>query len=181
MSYSTIMALWPGTERIEYWDEFRNSHGTATHVWDAMFNRYCQKKHEYDSWLSRGNDKEFWNLANREDIPMVHRTVFALTFDGAYIAAEHFEKAANDIERFFKDFPVKPTYVNHWPAIISFLRSKPECPAVGFYWTSCGENFWKRSYFHKEEDGDIDEDRPKPFDWSKAWSLYEEMTEPIEA
>jgi hypothetical protein len=172
MSYSEIKGLWPLENRIEVWEEFRNSHGTAPVIWDAMSQKYLGM--EPFAYMHDRSDA-LWKLSDRGDIPLAHRAVLAMTFDRAYVAKEDYLRAAKDIWTFLADLPPDPKYVNHWPAIARFFEGDPDCPAVGFYWTSCGDDFWE---LPRSED---DDETVLPFDWSECWDVYSELDKQMAA
>ena len=164
MSYTEIYHLWPGTNQIESEMGLQNSHGSAPHVWGKMCIKYLDRPNEND-WLFKS--AEIWPLVKDPRVSKTDRVVLALTFDGAYIAKKDYKTAAQDIRGFFERYPIKKEYVNHWPTIIKHLESDPDCPAIGFYWTSCGDDFWELPTNDEgEEEGD--------FNWSNAFDVYEE-------
>jgi hypothetical protein len=172
MSSTTIKAIYPG-ERHEDIEVLRNSWGTAPIVWDAMFKAYVPSKHEYDSWLM-DRDGRLWAMYDRQDIPLNHRVVLALTFDRAYVLKKDYARAAADLRKFFADFPLaEDRGVNHWPHIIALFESDPAHPAIGFYWTSVSEDPFEGPWNEEREE----HDQP---DWAKCWSLYDEVDAPDE-
>lgn len=173
MSYSTIKAVYPG-KKVEDIEDLRNSWGTATIVWDALFKKYVPKKHEYDSWLLSASDDRLWKLVDRDDIPANHRLVLAMTFDRAYVLKRDYARAAADLRRFFNDFPVDGARVNHWPHIVALFESDPEFPAIGFRWTSVSRDPFLGPYNEEKDDCD-------PLDWTTCWSLYDEIDAAIDA
>lgn len=186
MSYSQMLALFPNTDKdYEVIEEFNNSWGTLPVVWSFMYDKYypVHKKSSHSMWLMDFmKDPNLSSLFKDLNIPVAHRAVFACTFDGAYIWADDYIKFAEDIESFLDDLSSRSipyTMVNHWPRIARNLRNIVDlnrCPAVGFYFSSCGDNIWKRSHYFDPNTGDIDESRSKkPFDWSKTWSIYDEI------
>ena len=167
MSSTAIKALWPG-EKTEDLMELRNSHGSAPIVWSAMCVRYLNQSSS--SWLF--NSDKLWPLARNSSVPEVHRMVLAMTYDNVCILKKDYARAAKDIRQFLLDFSKENEGgVNHWPAIAAMFESDPDCPAIGFHWTSVNSDPWEGPW-------DEEKDEPGQFDWSQAWSLYDSFSKP---
>ena len=163
MSYTTIIAVFPGDKAVCS-NELRNSHGSAPVVWDALSKRYLG----WDIWM-RADMSDLWNLWKDKSIPEAHRAVLMMTFDKAYVAREHYKRAANDIDKFLADFPEDPNKVNHWPAIaIMFHNELTGIPGTGFWHTSVSENPFAGRWNDEKEEYD-------PPDWSEIYSIYDEL------
>jgi len=52
MSYAQLIIFKEG--KANGGVEYRNAWGGSARIWDALFNSYVPKKHEYDSWLAHG-------------------------------------------------------------------------------------------------------------------------------
>ena len=165
MSYSTLMMVWPG-EKVECGPELSNSWGTAPVIWDLMAKMYLGKDVVAILDMERVCD-----LARREDIAKSVRAVLRMTFDNAYIKRANYVRASRDIGEFFDFFTVNDDVVNHWPKIQEFLDSDPDVPAIGFWATSVSD-----CPFMGDGDEEYDGDAYTPFDWSRAWEVYEEST-----
>ena len=170
MSYSVMYGLDLGTDKVESIKEFRNSHGTASLLWSCLCHKYWGYKNRH-KWLF--DSDEFWKLIYRPDMSVAHKTALSITFDYAYIPKEYFKRAADDLAQTLKDCPPSTDCVNHWPVIIDTLQGNIEYPAVGFYWTSCGEDVWKPRWTEDDEGNEV----AIPADWSKAWSVYDKIRE----
>lgn len=173
MSYTSILKLWPGTVRsAEVLREFPNSYGSGPLVWCVMGRRWLGFKQS--GWLF---DKEgrIWQLAHDRAIPERQRAVLAMTFDKAYIAAEHYERAVVDIRAFLTDFAatINPDHANHWPAIADLLEVRPDCPAIGFNITSVAESLWQGEWNDKTEEHD------EMIDWTDAREVYAIIASPV--
>lgn len=162
MSYTTVIAVWPG-EKSEEMEELKNGHGSGPLVWGDMSQRYLPGG-ERSSYMFR--DKELWPLANRLDIPYHHRAVLAMTYDNMIVLREHYQRAAQCIRQYLADFPDNAIYVNHWPRIAEIFESNPDCPAIGLHLTSVCENPFSGGWNEETEEYD------QP-DWSKFWSVFE--------
>jgi hypothetical protein len=162
MSYTTIKSVWPG-ERADDIEELRNSHGSAPVIWGDMGQRYLGCGRFEVMWGS--NADNLWPLWKRKDIPLHHRAVLALTYDNVLLMKADYARAAADIRAYMKDFPPQSGYVNHWSRIAEILESSPDCPAIGFHWTSVCEDPFQGDYNEDREDYD------QP-DWSKYWDMY---------
>lgn len=160
MSSTTIKAIWPG-EKAKGIAELRNAWGSAPFVWDAMCARYLG-----GNWLSQSD--KLWPLWKDPRAPENQRAVLALTFDKMYLLKKDYTRAAADIRQFLADFPSNSERVNHWPAIAELLESDPDYPAIGFHMTSVAEDPWRGQYNEDADDYD-------PIDWSRAWSIYDEL------
>ncbi|WP_336709944.1 MULTISPECIES: hypothetical protein [unclassified Cedecea] len=164
MSYTTIIAVWPG-EKSECLEELQNGFGSGPLVWGDMCQRYLRDGKRNDYMF---RDNELWPLANRLDIPYHHRAVLAMTYDRMFVKREHYSQAAQCIRKYLADFPVNENYVNHWPRIAELFESDPDYPAIALWLTSVCEN-----PFHGEWNEDADDyDQP---DWSKYWSLFDDL------
>ena len=92
MSYTTVIRVWPG-KKSETAEEFRNAWGSGPVIWNDMAIRYLRTApHGYMACIDK-----LWPLANREDIPLHHRAVLAMTYDRMYILKEHYSRAAEYI------------------------------------------------------------------------------------
>ena len=111
---------------------------------------------------------KLWPLANREDIPLHHRAVLAMTYDWMYVLKEHYSRAAEYIRLYLADFPPNEATVNHWPAIAELFEGNTDCPAIGLWLTSVCED-----PFAGEWDDEAEE-YSQP-DWSRYWSLFDHL------
>ena len=171
MTCTTVYALTPGqpVDGFRKLTELRNSWGSAPVVWMAMFARYVDRGDPElpgSGFMFRLG--ELWPLWRRSDIPAPFRAVLGMTYDNAYIERADYSRAAADIRSFLKEFPVDPTYENHWPRIAEIFESAPDCAAIGFNWTSVNRNPF-------EGDWDEESDQPGPTEWSTKWSFYQEF------
>lgn len=162
MSYTTIKAVWP-EEKSQDLLELHNAHGAAPVVWNEIAKRYLGlKDYEYSFHCD-----ELWPLYMRQDMPDHQRAVLMMTFDNVLVMKPDYKQAAADIRAFLTDFPQRDGYVNHWPEIAALFDSNPDCPAIGFYMTSVGEDPFQGPY----NDDTDDYDQP---DWSVYWNIYAE-------
>lgn len=160
MSTTTIKSVWPG-EKAEDLRELRNSHGSAPVVWNEIAKHYLGLKDlEYIF-----HDEAVWPLYKRADMPSHHRNVLLMTYDRAMVLKPNYKQAAADIRAFLADFPVNLDRVNHWPSIADLFDSDPDCPAIGFYMTSVGEDPFVGDWNEEAEDYDAP-------DWSQFWDVY---------
>lgn len=158
MSCTTIKAVWPG-EKAEHIASLPNAWASAPAVWGALGKRYLGS----EGAVLKDNGAAIWALAKRQYIPRSVRAVLVMTFDGAIIMRKDYAQAADDIEDAIHQLGMAKS---HWPRIADLLRSNPECPAIGFHWTSVTED-----PFHGDWNEDADQHDPP--DWSKFWSVYE--------
>ena len=168
MSYTTLIIFKDGKPNRGI--EYRNAWGGAPRIWDALFNAYVPKKHEYDTWVTSPNDRRLWDLAIREDLPMFERAVHAFTFDRFYVRSEHFGQLASDFRSFVARYPAGE-YVDHLPAWAKWLEENSGVEAVGLYGTSVGENPWHRRKTCPHCGQDIDETESIPL--SEGIEVYD--------
>lgn len=160
MSYSTILAVYPG-EKIEALDDLKNSHGSAAFVWDQLCQKYFPTVH----WMA--GIERVWKLWDNAKVPEHQRAVLGMTFDMVYIPRKDYARAAKDIQLFVTDFPA-PDRVNHWPHIASLLKSGHDHPGFAIYQTSLGDNPYQGPWNEEAEEYG-------PPDWEKLWSLYDDL------
>lgn len=166
MSHLNLYRVWPG-ERHENLVEMHNRHGGASVVWGQLFARYVDGQGENPELNFLRRPDELWPLAQRADIPQSFRRVLLMTFDDAYVLRANYAQAAADIRAFLAAFPRAARGVNHWPAIAAVFESQPDCPAIGFRWTSVCNNPFQGAW---------DEEAAcfgAP-DWSVFWDVYAE-------
>src|SRR5687767_12151161 len=109
MSYTTILHVYPG-QKVECGEELKNAWGSAPYVWDWLIKEYVNPK---GSMMYEKETKLMWKLWKRADIPEHQRAVLLMTFDRAYISKEHYQRAADDIRAFLRDY-LNENVVNHW-------------------------------------------------------------------
>lgn len=160
MSYTTILAIYPG-DHFEELEELRNAWHSAPLVWDVIWNAYGTKLHEYDSSMMAG--ERLWALYKDPRLSDAERAVFAMTFDRAFVAKEHFQRAADDVAVFMAAHNVG----GHWVRLRDIYLSNPDVPAIGLHCTSVAENPFQGAWNEDAEDYD-------PIDWSMTWSIYDE-------
>jgi hypothetical protein len=139
MSYTTMHVIDLDAKEIIDSIEYRNSHGSAPYVWDAMSKFYLH----WDFWGAK-DAQPLWDLFDKKYIKKSQRAVLGMTFDRAIIKREHFKEAADDIISFLSNFPPDPEDVNHWPSIVTRLMQLESTAqgniAIGFHMTSVSEN-----------------------------------------
>lgn len=160
MSHTTILHVYPN-DKVECGEELSNSWGSAPYIWDFMIKKYIRP----DGNIMYSKDADaLWKLWNREDIPACYRVVLMMTFDRVYVLKENYNRAANDIRDFLKDYDDKKI-VNHWHHIADVLESNPDVPAIGLWCTSVSDN-----PFHGEWDEDKEEYAPP--NWEDCHEVY---------
>jgi hypothetical protein len=142
MSYCELIAMHDGgTASIA---EYSNSYGWCAYVWNALFEKYIEKLHEYDSWLV-GDPNRVWDLAKRDDLSPAERVTLAATFDNVVVRVEDLGTVADLFDRFVEMYP-PGNYVCHLPAMAEALREIHREPAgaiaVGWYGMSVVDNPW---------------------------------------
>lgn len=176
MSYCEIISFKDGVpgESVEY----RNSHGGAAFVWNALFDTYLKDPAiEYDSWMMRAmdSDRSLWDLAKREDLPMYERAVHAATFDRAIVRAEHFKQFALDLRAFVERHrnEERVCHLLEWAAFVESCNGE----AVGFYGMSVSDNLWYEWVVDKDNE---DEGESIPYNLNtgdKHFEVYDFLKE----
>lgn len=169
MSHTTIKAIYPGIKTVDL-EELGNSYGSAPPIWEAMASRYLGVTKAYDhprkGWMQLGD--ELWDLWKRKDIAKSHRLVFMLTFDRAYVARVDYQRMAEAIRNFLKEFPPASGTTNHWDRIATLLETDPDIPGIGLYCTSVSEDPFLGSWNEEKEDYD-------PPNWDEIYDLCEQI------
>lgn len=129
--------------------ELRNSWGGAARVWDAIFEKYGTKRHEYDNWLTAATDGRLWKLWDTCDFTEFEQWVYLFTCDNALVASKDFKKLAWALREFVKAYP--PRGVCHLSAFADFLE-KSTAEAIGLYATTVTENPWLEWDEEKDEE-----------------------------
>jgi hypothetical protein len=157
MSYSTVLRVYPN-DRVEQLEELRNGWLSAPLIWDRVWNRYGEKRHEYDQAMVAG--ERLWALQRDPRLEHSERVVFCLTFDRFIVLRQDFERLAADIEAV--------DLTGHWPRICEILRAERDAPALGFWWTSVADN---------PLEGPWDEEAEEygPPDWTTVINVYDHV------
>lgn len=147
MSYSMVLAVMPD-KRPQGLQELRNAHGWGPSIWRRLLRAHGLN----ESWIiDDGGLNQLWKSI--EKLPEWQQTALVLTFDTGVIPWQAFESAAAELEEFDKQLPADPGTVNHIPAVVELLRSKPETAFIGIWGTSVTQNPF---------DGDWDEENDEP-------------------
>jgi len=167
VSYSTLQAIWPG-EKYENVREFANSHGTAPIVWTEFCVRYLHEDPYW--WLFNASkpDCKLWKCWKDTSIPEGHRAVLMFTFDHFYVEKKDYHRFAADLRSFLDSTKISANHANHWPLIAQFFEMEPQYPAVALWCTSVTSDPYEGTF-------DEEKDAYGPFDWSKCYSVYEQI------
>ncbi len=148
MSRATVYGLYPEKKEIVEIKELRNSHGSASVIWDIFLKEY----YLIESYSAGQPYMELlWPRYKDLGIPQYQRAVLMMTYDQAYIKNDYYKRAAEDIRQFLEKFPPIEGNVNHWAEIASILEEEKEAPAIGFQMTSVAENLLAEWDEEKEE------------------------------
>ena|GEM_PF-4822304 len=152
MSYCATMVLKKGD--VSDLKKYKNSWGFFAFVWDKLWDKYIEKKHEYDNWLSAGatGDTRLWDLHDDDRLKDYERQVLKMTLDYAAVRFEDLQNAADALWAFLRKYPAMDR-VCHLEGIADDLVELSESGStdvvgVGFYGTSVVENPW---YSYDEE------------------------------
>ena len=142
--------------------EIKNSHGTAPIIWNNLAQKFFG--------ISRRdfipNPEKVWPLFKDKKISQQIRATLGMTYNGCVIVKSDFEKAANDINLFLKEFPADGFYQNNWKKIQEIFESNPDCDAIGFHLNTMSENPFSAEASKKEN---------KNKELENFWHLYPEM------
>ena len=181
MSYAALITFKDGKAAGAV--EYHNAWGGSARVWDALFNAYVTKKHEYDSWINtnNGNDRRLWDLAVNTALPLFERAVHAFTFDLFYVRAEHFGRFAADLRSFAAKYPTGAG-ADHLPAWAQWFEENSSVEAVGLYETFVAENQWHRAKTCQHCGHDTDETEPVPLtEGSEVYDWLASLERPVAA
>jgi len=159
MSYGAIKGIWFGKgKHTDTLIELENSHGTSPVIWNAMASKYLGQ----NNWMMAamiGGGKRLWAIGSDKNVPKHQRAVFLFTMDRGYVLQKDYQRFAEDITKWLKDFPIPAGRVNHWPRILEFVSSDAASlpPAIGLMSTSLSDDLFE-----------------KP-DWKKLWNVYEDL------
>ena len=164
MSYTTILHVFPNN-KVECGIKLKNAWGSAPVVWDAL----CQKYLGFEPLRYVSKDLSgLWNLWRDNSVPLHNRAVLMMTFDRAYVSKTDYQRAADDIRKFLRDFPPDQKSVNHWNFIADFFSHNPEVPAIGFWCTSVSDNPFNGQYNDETEEYDAP-------DWNECRDIYRHL------
>jgi len=150
--------------------EFCNSWGGAARIWDALFETYIPKKHEYDMWMTAAQDERLWQVWKDERLRECERIAYWFCCDNALVKRENFAAMASALREFATLHPV-PGKVCHLEAYAKVFDSA-KCDAIGLHATSVCENPWY------EWDQEKDESVPYNFlTGGKHWFVFDRATE----
>lgn len=170
MSYCAIIPFIDGKPQTPV--QYKNSWGGAAHIWTALYDKYISNR-QPGGWLC-GDTDALWELANRQDLPVVERAVHAATFDYAIIKKENYKRFAEDLRTFIAKYPVsREDQICHLPAWADFIESC-EAEAIGFHGTSVSNNLWE--CFDSEKDEYVSYDLNKE---TKHFEVYEELNKEL--
>jgi hypothetical protein len=166
---STSLVEFSGSVASECY-EYRNSWGGAARIWDALYETYETKKHEYDNWLQAANDGRLWKIWEDDRVDDQERLVYLFTCDNALVQNKDFKTLAEALRHFAVKHP-RPEHICHLKAWAKVLEeSKAE--AMGLHATSVCENPW----FGWNEETDESE----PYDIAKGerhWFITDRLND----
>ncbi|WP_313434320.1 hypothetical protein [Novosphingobium sp.] len=166
MTVFTILSVSPETGAAECLLELGNSWLGGMYAWDLVWDRYGEKRHEYDvAMLNGAEGGRLWDLQHDPRLSRAERVVFCLTFTRFYVKSGDFPRLADDITEAFGGTPP-----HHWARLVALLHFQPDVPALGFWWTSVAENPFC---------GDWDEEREEyaPIDPASMVNVYDHIAD----
>ena len=127
-------------------ETFRNSWRGAAFVWRVLWDKYGEKKHEYDHFLEGAN---LTSLFKVHDAKMTEdeKIVLMSTADRVFIAGNNFLQLADAFDRFAELHPVEPDhYPCSFPEQAILLRQLhgevPKPRGVAWNQTTVNQNPW---------------------------------------
>lgn len=150
--------------------EYRNSWGGAARIWDALFEAYETKKHEYDNWLTASQDGRMWKIWEDERVDDSERLVYLFTCDNALVKNEDFKLLADALRHFTAKHPSneRVCHLAAWASVLDESKAK----FMGLHATSVCENPWFGWT------GETDESEPYDVEkGDKHWFITERLKE----
>ena len=134
--------------RIILYQEFKNSHRSASFVWSNLWKYYCKdriaelKNRDGFEYHSPASDEDFqmvWGLHKNKEINKSVRAVLMSTFDYVVLEKEYFQRYFDDVLKYAEYFPVG-SLIEQAHAILQ-LKSKN---LIGVCWnqTSVNADMW---------------------------------------
>lgn len=157
MSYTTLHLVKHGG--LEDFQEYKNSHGGAMFVWNALANKYLK---ESAFKFMFGDSAPLWAIAYDSKVSKTDRIVMATTFDRAMVRAENLLDLADRFDEFCKTYPAGNMACSLSQQSADFRKIAEDKEVLGVCWTqtSVAGDVWQVN----EEDGesmrsyDIDRD-----------------------
>lgn len=174
MSYTAVKSLWPG-ERAEDYERLHNASIGLAVVWEYMYKTYVLSNVKRyliepipDYMFKRWSDNQsIWagGIFQSYTIPKHQRAVLALGFDCAHVERKDYALAASDIRKIIVDVG-DLGFQTHLPRLAEIFESKPDCPAIGVWFTSVAPDPYLGTYNPKTDSYD-------EFGWEHSWSIYD--------
>ncbi len=160
MSYSQLVVFRDGIAECD--EEYRNSHGTVTVIWDALLQKYEHLVCPDKPFMSPptcgilGGWEKLWSVHAEGKLPLRPWEEMALqwSYDNALVHACDAHHLARALERFEDAHVVTARRVCHLSAIAKRMRELSDDEAVtafGIHATSVCENPW---FDHDSETGE---------------------------
>lgn len=166
MSYTEIFGLDPKKNVVETLSELRNSYGSAYQIWNTLGKKYLGSFSIYNI------GKDFWDLYLSPKLLDCERFLLMSTYDNAITYRKDHPRFIMYIMEFLRANSIPKDQANHWPEIAKAIKDS-EYPAIGFYWTSVGDNPFEGEWNEEKEGYDS-------LDWSQFWDLGAEFDEVME-
>lgn len=168
MSYSQLIVF--RNNEAEGDEKYRNGHGTAAMIWEALHRKYYRLIHPNHPFMApevagiNGGWEALWK-ADQGGLAMRpwERLALKFTYDDALVKGSDVAALADALDR-FEDAHAVPGRVCHLSAIAKRLRELGPVDAVGLYATSVGEYPWNVRWEPTDEDDDPDY---RPYDLTR--------------
>lgn len=125
MSTSDLYAVFRKSTR--HLSEYRNGWGSAPILWDYLCRTYLGR----ETWSFMGENKDLWQLASDQRVPLDLRLAHAFTFDGTFCPRSRAKELGASLQRAGRKVAVTDR-VNHWFDIGADLLANGMARAQGF-------------------------------------------------
>jgi len=168
MSYTTLLAT-NKRGNLECIAEYSNSHGFAACIWDYLFDKYIEKKNDYDSWLF--DAKRLWDLQKDHRLEEFERISLLVTFDNVMIRCKYKDVVVDALSEMYEAVKrTKPENVNNLRTICEDIKKLKGQRCFCFIATSVNGDAWTSDRCYKNGESrnyNIFKDK-------KHWFLFEQ-------
>jgi hypothetical protein len=181
---------------VESFDEVRNPHGGAPHIWKLLAEKY--KVQDPMAYPHNAKSGELWQMWNTGKLTQTENTILGFTFDAIWVKREHVQRLIDAIEEWWpknktqwstfekKEFEVTPTLPSTADILKRFLVREDCLRGVCFNMTSVCSNPWmvrlhcptcKRQFEDESRPFNFDKDE-RDMNGNKPFELFEHEPKP---
>lgn len=125
MSYTILYGI-KEKKKSRNLEEFRNSHGFGTVIWDIYFKEYLGLDSSKMRRIPEEEDyNNLWKLSKDNRLPQHHKTILMATYDYSIITKPFFYNFIDDLNLWQRDFGeelFERNRENHVPKILQFIQ-----------------------------------------------------------